>query len=492
MQAEERTKALDLLFKPRNVVIYPAIPKIGFFVTGFQTQGFDLEKLFLINNTEEKLFGIKCYKSIEDIPSETVDLLILAVRRELLMESLEYILSKRKIHFFHIFTAGTGEFDEIGLKIEQEVKEFFDNHPETKAVGPNCMGLYCPSGHNSYMPRFPNIPGNIGLIYHSGDLHSRVITNGYSRYGLTFSKGVSAGNCINLQVTDFLEYYEQDEETEIISIYFEGFSKYHKNEGRKLLNLVKGMKKPVLFLRGGITRRGQTAVLSHTGSLGTSDRIWDAVYKQTPLIEVESSMNENIDYLYMFNVFFKKYGDLKFEEKLNLFPKTNNALVILYSGGLGILDTDMLTQVGLNLPIFDNEAIERLRKVYPIKIGSLSNPLDIPWASRSEKYLNLCKTAIKENVDVIIMHTNARSIVDKERFEKYYGNLKQIREEAEALNKILIMILDESPQKIRNDYFQLLVQENFIVFSDLRKAARAFLAFYEYGKKIRHIHQKEL
>jgi acyl-CoA synthetase (NDP forming) len=482
--------SLDLLFRPRNVAIFEAKEKFSYFVGGFKTQGFDLNNLYLISPTENELFGIKCYKSIDDIPVDTIDLLILAVRRENLIESLEIFTSKRRINFIHIFTAGTGEFDEKGLCIERKLKEFFDRNPDIKAIGPNCMGVYCPKGKTSYLPMFPPDDGNIGLIYHSGDLHSRIIMYGYSRYRITFSKGVSLGNCVSLQVTDFLEYFEKDDDIDIISIYFEGFSKYQDSGGKKLYRILRKIKKPVLFLRGGLTKRAQSAVMTHTGSLGSDEKIWKAIFNQTPLIEVGSSLDEMVDYLFIFQTFFRKYRDLSYKERIQFFPKGNNVLVIMWSGGLGILDTDTLTKLGLNLPLFKGKMKERLMEIYPIKVGSLNNPLDLPWLSRSEKYVELCKAAITENIDLVIMHTNAFGFRDKERFERYYINLKMIRDHVESLNKILILILVETPNKIRNDYYQLLIDDNFIVYPSIERGAKSFSKLYEFGKKLGRINKE--
>ncbi|MFW9948578.1 MAG: CoA-binding protein [Candidatus Thorarchaeota archaeon] len=479
-----RSKSLDLLFMPRNIMIYEASEKLSYFIFGFKSQGFNFDNLYLVSPTQKKIFEYDTYQSVEQVPSDNIDLLILAVSREKLLESLKMILEKKQINFIHIFTAGTGEFDDIGVQIENELKIFLERQKNALAIGPNCMGVYSPKGHNAYLPMFPTVPGNISLIFHSGDLHSRTIMYGQYRYNLTFSKGVSLGNCVSLQVRDFLEYYEQDPDTEIIAIYFEGFSKHQEREGRHLFEILKKMKKPVLFLRGGKTIRGQTAVLSHTGSLGTSERIWNAVFKQTPLIEVGSSLNELIDYLYMFDYFFKKYGKYEFIERLKYYPKGKNALIILWSGGLGIIDTDRLTQLGINLPLFNENTVKILRNIYPIKVGSLSNPLDLPWVSRSEKYVELCKAAITDEIDFVVMHTNAWGMQDKERFESYYNNLKQIKEYIEAHNKLLIMILAETPQKIRNDYFETLIKDGFIVYSDLRRATLAFLALYNHGKQL--------
>ena len=483
-----KTKTLDYLFKPRNVAIFEAKQKVGYFIEGLKSQGFNLDDLYLISPSKEEVSGLKCFNSFDEIPIDTIDLLILSVKRDLVVHSLKEIFAKKKVNFIHFFTAGMGESDEEGLKIENQIREILDN-PEinTRAIGPNCFGVYCPSGKNAYMPFFPTESGNIGLIYHSGDMHSRTVGYGALIYNLRFSKGASIGNCVSLQVSDFLEYFNQDDETEIICIYFEGFSRYGKKEGRRLFNLLKEMRKPVLILRGGKTKRGQSAVLTHTGSLGTDEKIWQAVYKQTLLIEVGSSLEEIIDNLYIFYDFYKKNRNLPLEDQINQFPKGKNTLVIIWSGGLGIVDTDVLTELGFNLPLFEGEVKEKLMKVYKVKVGSLSNPLDLPWVSRSEKYLELCKTAISENINLIIMHTDARF---GRNYKKRIENLSKIKDYIESLNKMLILILPETPEKSRIRYYRALIENGFIVFPELKRAGKAYLALYNYGKKVNRLENK--
>lgn len=484
--------ALDGLFKPQTAAIFEAKENFSFFIEGFKTQGFDLDNLYLISPSEEEILGIKCYKSFSNIPINTIDLLILAVGRDRLIDSLRSILAVKKVRFIHFFTARTGEADEIGLKIENEIREILEHeYPNTQAIGPNCMGVYCPK-HSSYLPDFPTEKGVIGLVFHSGDLCTRTIRYGFIRHNLTFSKGASIGNCVNLQVSDFLKFFKHDEETKVIATYFEGFSRYGKNEGRKIFNLLENIKKPVLFLRGGKTKRGQSAVLTHTGSLGTDEKIWRAIFNQTPLIEVGSSINELLDFLYIFNKYYKNNRGTLIEDQISFYPKGKNTLVIIWSGGLGILDTDTLTEFGLNLPLFDGKIVEKLMEIYSLKIGSLSNPLDLPWISsrRHQQYLDLCKAAISEDIQLVIMYSDARRR-DKKTFEIMYNNLKTIKEYVESLNKVFILILPDSPSNLRKQYYKMLLKDDFLVYPDIQRAAKAFLAFYQHGKQLRRMLKKE-
>jgi len=472
--------SFERLFKPKNVLIYDAKPKISFFVDGFIRQGYNLENLYLVSTKVEELVGIKCVKSIEDVPVDSIDLVILSVRRDNLIKELLSVLSRKIVKFIHIFTAGTGEFDEKGVIIERKIKEILNAYPSTRSIGPNCMGLYCPRGKLAYYSSFPTENGDIGLIFHSGDLHSKMVKFGARRYNLRFSKGVSLGNCVDIQVSEFLQYLNNDNETQVICVYFEGLPVLQENEGRRLLEVLKNMKKPVLFMRGGRTERGQAAVLTHTGSLASKGNIWRAIFKQTPIIDVPPSLDELIDYTYLFSKHIQNYKERNKEVE---YPKSTNVLVILWSGGFGILATDILTELGLNLPIISGKKLNALKQIYPIKIGSLSNPLDMPWIVSSKVYLEVCKAAIDDTIDLVFVVTDAWKDLDNDKFNNFYSNLLGIKKHVESLDKIFVIILPQYPSESRKILSKKLKNDGFFVYESIESAAMSFLKLYEYGKK---------
>jgi len=480
VEKKDNIHSFERLFKPNSVAIFKVSQSISFFIEGFKRQGFDLGKLYLISTKEEEFSGLKCYKTVDDIPEDIIDLLILSVRRELLIESLVDILSKKKVNFVHIFTAGTGEFDDLGVEIERQLKELLENYKNTRAIGPNCMGLYNPRGKTAYYSSFPVERGNIGLIFQSGDLHSKMIKFGSRRYNLRFSIGISIGNCIDIQISEILEYLNKDVDTDVICVYFEGISPFHKNEGKNLFNILKKMKKPVLFMRGGRTSRGKTAVLTHTGALTTKGDIWGAIYKQTPTIEVPPSLDELIDYTFLFSSYISRFSKLK---KNIIYPTNKRALVVLWSGGFGILATDTLIELGLELPYFEGDALEKLKEIYPIRVGSLANPFDLPWITHQKVLVEVCKAAINERIDLVIVETDAWREMEGERFKGYYNNLLELREYVESLNKIFIIILHQYPSESQAKFNYMLINDNFIVYPTIEAAAKSFLKLYEYGKK---------
>ncbi len=480
MEKQNEVASFERLFKPKNVLIYKISPKTAFFVKGFLRQGYNLKNLYLVSSREDEFLGIKCYRTIDDIPIDAFDLLILSVRRDNLINNIIEIFSKKIILFMHIFTAGTGEFDDKGVKIERNIKEILEKTPGTRSIGPNCMGLYCPQGKIAYYSSFPTESGNIALIFQSGDLHSQLVKISSRRYNLRFSKCVSIGNCIDIQVSELLEYLNHDIETDIVCVYFEGLPALYRNEGKRLLQVLKSMKKPVLFMRGGQTTRGQKAVLTHTGSLASKDVIWKAIFNQTPTIEVPSSINELIDYTYLFSNHIQRFKRLNREFK---YPIRKNALVVLWSGGFGILATDVLTKLGFNMPLFEGKKLEKLKEIYPIKIGSLANPLDLPWLTSDEVYLKICVAAIDDEIDFVMLVSDAFSDFEGDRFKKYYKNLLGIKAHVDSLDKTFVIILSDYPSESRQKFYAKLTNDGFILFPSIERAAKSFLKLTEYGKK---------
>ena len=483
MEKENEFWSFDRMFKPETVLIYKMSSKISFFVEGFIRQGFDLENLYLVSSKEDNFLGIKCYKTIDDVPIKSIDLLILSVRRDTLVGNIVDVLSKKDIKFIHIFTAGTGEFDKEGIKIEREISDILKDHSNTRSIGPNCMGLYCPQGKIAYYSSFPTESGNIALIFQSGDLHSKMVKFSSRRHNLRFSKGVSIGNCIDIQISELLNYFNQDEATDIVCVYFEGLPALYRNEGKRLFKVLKSMQKPVLFMRGGRTNRGKKAVLTHTGSLATNDTIWKALFNQTTIINVPPSLEELINYTYMFSKHIQRFKNINKPVK---YPTNKNALIILWSGGFGILATDILTELGFNLPLFEGEKLKKLKEIYPIKIGSLANPLDVPWIVSNDVFLEVSIAAIDDDIDLILVVSDAWKDLEEQRFKNYFKNLLGIKSHVESMDKTFIIVLPDYPSKSREIFHAKLINNGFFVYSSIESAAESFLKLYEYGKKIRN------
>jgi acyl-CoA synthetase (NDP forming) len=179
-----------------------------------------------------------------------------------------------------------------------------------------------------------------------------------SRYGIEFSKAISYGNALTLDSTDFLDYLSHDDETKIITMYLEGVK-----DGRRFLKLVTEInrRKPIIIYKAGLSETGALAVSSHTGALAGQEKIWQAFFRQTGAVQVES-LEEMADVTLAFHHLGKTRG--------------SKTTVLGFGGGAGVSVADHCAKTGLALPTFSPELIHELRKLIPPAGTMIRNPID--------------------------------------------------------------------------------------------------------------------
>src|SRR4030043_255319 len=189
---------------------------------------------------------------------------------------------------------------------------------------------------------FPQAPkaGPIAFISQSGTFGVAMAQVASNRgYGL--SKFISIGNQADLEVSDYLEYLEDDEDTKVIVLYLEGLK-----DGRRFFTVARQVikKKPIVVYKGGRSAPGARATLSHTASIAGSERIFDGVCKQIGLLQAQES----------FHIF-------EMAEALVGLPLAGgNRIAILGSGGQGVVGTDACSALGLELPELDPDTASRI------------------------------------------------------------------------------------------------------------------------------------
>ena len=459
----EQINYFEKLFYPKTIAFIGASNKRLRLVEGYVDRDFP-GKFYIVSKGNDEIFGIKCLKDVSELPNG-IDLAIIAVNRDQLIDVVKKCINKN-FATIHIFSAGTGEFDEEGKKVEDKLYNMLKNS-STRAIGPNCMGLYSTGGRFAFNPSFKADPvGNVVFISQSGDLTERFVQH-LNYLGVDFSAAASIGNSISLNVTDLIQYFNKDENTEIICAYFEGFSRYHQKEGRRLYNLLKDVKKPVLFLRSGKTGPGKRSAESHTGSLTTSDQIWDAVFSQTNAIQVHS-FEELLD------------TTLAFYYCKEIIPQDKGILLITWSGGNATIATDLITQLGASIPEFSPETKAKLKKL--IRFGGVVNPLDLPWKNFSDEYSKIAEIAIKEPYIGCVLAETYQPW--EGTLENYYENLEFLKNLCQEQKKPFFLSLPFTNFLHRENYRRKIIEMGVPIFPSFQRAAKAFLNLYEYKEKL--------
>ncbi|MFW6056607.1 MAG: hypothetical protein ACOC9B_04790, partial [Chloroflexota bacterium] len=224
---------------------------------------------------------------------------------------------------------------------------------------------YCPEGRVPLGPSATGklgLPGSTGFISQSGGIAAKLVEYGLAR-GIHFSKGISVGNSLDLDASDFLEYLGHDEKTRAIGLYLEGTP-----NGRRLFESLKKVaaKKPVLLLKGGRTPEGAKTATSHTGSMAAAPAVWSAMAAQAGIMEVRT-LEELCDCLLL----------------LQCLGRTSARSVAVVGGladgggGISVSGSDACAEVGLCLPELREPTRARLLELIG-EVGSiLRNPVDV-------------------------------------------------------------------------------------------------------------------
>jgi acetyltransferase len=343
--------------------------------------------------------GLRSYDSILDIP-EPVDLAAIVVRAELVPDALRECVQK-KVNSALIISGGFRETDEAGARREAEILEIA-REGNIRFIGPNTMGhldAYAKMNTVNFMQELP--AGRVSLAAQSGNMSARII-QAASRYGIGFSKFVCCGNEASIYLEDYLEYFAEDPNTEVILLYIEGL-----RDARRFFKLAKEItaKKPIVVLKSGSTESSSRASRSHVGALTGSDEVYSAAFKQAGVIRVNDD---------------DELCDVTIALLNQPLPKGRKIGILTMGGGLGVVATENCEHEGLEIAELETSTIEKLNKLLPER-WSHANPVDLVGsdvAHSAEIISTLWILLEDKNLDALLCNTWLGRINRNPRFAR--------------------------------------------------------------------------
>jgi len=284
-----------------------------------------------------------------------------------------------------LITAGFKETGKDGEQDEKRILELVRNS-NARLVGPNCMGIINTlpeiKMNATFVAEEPR-NGKMAFCSQSGAIGAAVL-NSLRETDIRFSQFISVGNKADVTENDLLEFWELDKNVSVITYYLESFE-----AGENFIKFFIDGKvtKPVIILKGGRTSSGIKAASSHTGALGSSDKVVDATMKQFGIIRADD-LND------LFNT-AKGFED---------FPmlKGNRVAVVTNAGGPAILTVDTLERNNLTLADLTMETKSKLREIVQPQ-GSVNNPVDLLPGGTAEQFKQVNEILVEDkNVDAII------------------------------------------------------------------------------------------
>jgi len=374
---------LSTFFNPKSVAIIGASHtpgKVGYaIVENFVREKFK-GKIFPVNPDTSPILGLRVHKSVQEI-QDKIDLAIIAIPAQYVPKIVKECVHK-KIPSVIIISGGFSEIGSQGKLLEDEIKHLLKKS-KTKVIGPNCIGVFDTSSRVDTLFLSQDrlgrpSKGNIAFISQSGAVGSTIL-DWLSEESIGISKFISYGNAIDVNELDLLDFLSKDKNTKVIAFYLEGI----KSDGKSFLKKLKEVsrKKPVIILKGGKTERGTRAVVSHTGSLAGSAKIYSAVFNQAGAIEAEN-WEELFDFAKAFS--------------LQPLPSSNKLAIITDGGGFGVLAADEAEKQNLLLPEPTQKIISDLKKHFPPYV-ILHNPIDLVGDADDERYRETLNSVLSSN-----------------------------------------------------------------------------------------------
>lgn len=354
--SRETVAIIQKILEPESIAVVGASEDMsnfgGWAIYRPMTTGFR-GAIYPVNPRREKIFGLKCYRSIADIPYD-VDLAVIVARAEFGPQIMRDC-AKKGVKGAIVISAGFAEVNEAGKKLQDEMVRVAEE-AGIKFIGPNCLGIVSSSARLNFFFNTAPASGPISFVSQSGTL-GIYLFNAAASKGYGFNKFVSVGNSASLNVADFLEYLGEDPNTRVIVMYLEGVT-----QGRRFFEIAKEVvkKKPVVIYKGGRSAAASRAAMSHTAALAGVDDVFDAACRQAGIIRMPES--------------FQPF-DLAIALSGLPLPK-GKRLSVIGSGGQCITTADAASMLGLEFPEFDAETKKKLLALLPEHAPVPTNPVD--------------------------------------------------------------------------------------------------------------------
>ncbi|MDD3034029.1 MAG: acetate--CoA ligase family protein [Bacteroidales bacterium] len=380
-------------------------------------------KLYVVNPKSESVQGIKCHKSVEELPQ--IDLAIIAIPAKLCPDSVEILCSKKMCKAVIILSAGFHEDGPEGTVYENKIVETV-NRTGATLIGPNCIGVMTPNYTGVFTKPTPVLSNNgVDLISGSGATVVFILETAM-QLGLRISSVFSVGNSAQTGIEEVLahmdETYIHGKSSPVKLLYIESINNPDKLLKHSVSLINKGAR--IAAIKAGTSDAGSRAASSHTGAMATPDSAVSALFNKAGIVRCFSRTE------------LVTVGAVM----MNKIPKGNKVAIITHAGGPAVMLTDTLSNNGLNVPHISGEKADNLLKEL-YKGSSVSNPLDFlatGTALQLEKIIDACENDFDVDSMAVIFGNPGLTKV----FDVYETLFKKIEECKKPIFPVLPSIVN--------------------------------------------------
>jgi len=347
---------LTRLLRPASIAVVGASERPGSY--GAQTLlnldaiGFEGEVVG-VNPGRTMVHGRPCVPSLADLPAP-VDAVVVAIPAATVAEVIDQA-GATGCGGAVVYSAGFAEV-ESGVALQDALIAAASKH-SLPVCGPNGNGIVAMHSRAALWGDAlrPRELGHVALVSQSGNVAVNALA---TRRGLRFHTVVSCGNQAVLSAADYLEHLGRDEDVRSIALYLED-----DGDGARLCDALAVCAESdvrVVVLKVGTTSEGKAAAAAHTGALAGDQRVFRALVEEAGAVWADD-VHELLELSKVLAVGVRSRG--------------RRTAILTCSGGDSSLGADEASRLGLTLPAFAAETVERLTEQLP-SAATVANPLD--------------------------------------------------------------------------------------------------------------------
>ncbi|MFE7422833.1 CoA-binding protein [Rhodococcus sp. NPDC057529] len=357
------TAVADLLFRPRNVVVYGASSdpaKLSGRPLDYLKKFGYAGGIYAINPHRNQVQGVPAYADISDIDAP-IDLAIIVVPAAAVVEAVERC-ANAGVGTAIIFASGFAEIGDPGTAIQDRITAVA-RRSGMRVVGPNCLGSF--SAGNRAFATFstafddegerPDSP--IALVSQSGAVGTFTYST-MNSLGLGARYFANTGNEADVTVVELLAGLVDAPDVNLLLGHIEGVKDFAALEG--LMRSAADHGKPLILLKAGRSPAGSRAVAAHTASIAGDDDAFEQAVTTYGAIRVHS---------------MEAMADAALAFAAGRAAAGRRLTVVTQSGGAGALATDTAVELGLVVEPWQSADRERLASHLPY-FASTANPID--------------------------------------------------------------------------------------------------------------------
>lgn len=357
-----RTAGLDCMFAPGSIAVIGASSdptRIGGRPIAYLLKAGFAGPVYPINPERQEIQGLRCYRSIQEIPGP-VDLAVIAVKAEAVLDSAR-ACAAQGVRCLVVFSAGFAESSPEGSASQRQLAAL-GAETGMRINGPNSLGLF-----NANTRAFPTFSvsvehcmpegGRVGIASQSGGYGGYVLQLAHER-GLDIGSLITTGNECDVEIGEAIHWLAEDPATGIILVYMEGC-----RTGAKLiagLDAARRANKPVVVIKVGRTAVGAQAAASHTAALAGSDQTFALIFKEHGAYRAQHT---------------EEMLDIACALRAGKLPPNRSIGLVTVSGGIGVHMSDLAAEAGLTLPPLPPQAAAQIKAIVPF--AATGNPLDV-------------------------------------------------------------------------------------------------------------------